>query len=119
MFIVMFIDVHPLVNLPVLDTMMKSVTHVSDPALLEIAVRLSQIISNVPATILLLNYLPPCTLLVWAVNIGGFGLLTGSLANIIALRMAGDRRIWWQFHLYSLPILVWAVLVGYGLWLVR
>lgn len=51
----------------------------------------------------------------WAVNVGGFGLLPGSLANLIALRMAGDRRIWWRFHIYSLPMLLWAALVGYGL----
>ena len=64
---------------------------------------------------LLLNYVPPSILLAWAVNVGGFGLLPGSLANLIALRMANDRRIWWRFHLYSLPMLVWAALVGYGL----
>jgi Na+/H+ antiporter NhaD/arsenite permease-like protein len=52
------------------------------------AIGLSQFISNVPATILLLNYVPPSTLLAWAVNVGGFGLLPGSLANLIALRMA-------------------------------
>lgn len=44
---------------------------------------------------------------------GGFGLLPGSLANLIALRMANDRRIWWRFHLYSIPMLLWAALVGY------
>ena len=57
----------------------------------------------------------PGLLLAWAVNVGGFGLLPGSLANLIALRMAGDRRIWWRFHIYSLPMLLWAALVGYGL----
>lgn len=46
---------------------------------------------------------------------GGFGLLPGSLANLIALRMANDRRIWWRFHLYSIPMLLWAALVGYVL----
>ncbi|MEW5029573.1 anion transporter, partial [Klebsiella pneumoniae] len=51
----------------------------------------------------------------WAVNVGGFGLLPGSLANIIALRMASDRRIWWRFHLYSIPMLLWAALSGYWL----
>ncbi|MGU8127465.1 hypothetical protein ACLXAZ_30240, partial [Escherichia coli] len=33
-------------------------------------------------------------------------------ANLIALRMANDRRIWWRFHLYSIPMLLWAALVG-------
>ncbi|KZH49755.1 hypothetical protein AWG57_22145 [Escherichia coli] len=57
----------------------------------------------------------PSLLLAWAVNVGGFGLLPGSLANLIALRMANDRRIWWRFHLYSIPMLLWAALVGYVL----
>ncbi|VDY43834.1 membrane protein [Salmonella enterica subsp. enterica serovar Daytona] len=60
--------------------------------------------------------LPASTLLAWAVNIGGFGLLPGSLANLIALRMANDRRIWWRFHFYSLPMLAWAALVG--IWII-
>ncbi|MDU2190732.1 MAG: anion transporter, partial [Klebsiella pneumoniae] len=38
-----------------------------------------------------------------------------SLANIIALRMASDRRIWWRFHLYSIPMLLWAAISGYWL----
>jgi len=58
---------------------------------------------------------PPGVLLAFAVNVGGFGLLPGSLANIIALRMAHNRRIWWRFHLWSVPLLLWAALVGYCL----
>ena len=28
----------------------------------------------------------------------------------------GERsRIWWRFHLYSIPMLLWAALVGYVL----
>lgn len=114
-FIVMFIDVHLLVQLPALQGSLNGVEHLSQPALWLTAIGLSQVISNVPATILLLNYVPPSQLLAWAVNVGGFGLLPGSLANLIALRMANNRRIWWRFHLYSIPLLIWAALVGYGL----
>lgn len=117
-FIAMFIDVHLLTQLPVLHHLLAQVGGLSPLQLWLTAIGLSQIISNVPSTILLLNYVPPTTLLAWAVNVGGFGLLPGSLANLIALRMAGNRRIWWRFHLYSLPLLVWAALVGYGLILV-
>jgi len=39
------------------------------------------------------------------VNVGGFGLLIGSLANLIALRLLGERRAWFVFHAYSLPFL--------------
>ncbi|WP_373964147.1 anion transporter [Kosakonia sacchari] len=118
-FIAMFIDVHLLIQLPALHAVLNSASQLSPPGLWLTAIGLSQFISNVPATILLLNYVPPDTLLAWAVNVGGFGLLPGSLANLIALRMANDRRIWWRFHLYSMPMLLWAALVGYGLLLFR
>ena len=113
-FMVMFIDVHLLTQLPLLQGM-QHVAKLSHGELYLLGIGLSQVISNVPGTILLLNYVPPSTLLAWAVNIGGFGLLPGSLANIIALRMANNRRIWWRFHLFSLPLLIWSALVGYGL----
>jgi di/tricarboxylate transporter len=116
-FMVMFIDVHLLIQLPVLQNVLHSVSTLSQPGLWLTAIGLSQFISNVPATILLLNYVPPDTLLAWAVNIGGFGLLPGSLANLIALRMANDRRIWWRFHLWSIPMLVWAAAIGFGIFL--
>jgi di/tricarboxylate transporter len=112
-FMAMFIDVHLLIQLPVLQHVLHSVSGLSQAGLWLTAIGLSQFISNVPSTILLLNYVPPTVLLAWAVNVGGFGLLPGSLANLIALRMANDRRIWWRFHVWSLPMLAWAALVGF------
>ncbi|HCU0797243.1 MULTISPECIES: anion transporter [Citrobacter] len=114
-FMAMFIDVHLLTQLPALQEITHQIGTLSAPGLWLTAIGLSQFISNVPSTILLLNYVPPTLLLAWAVNVGGFGLLPGSLANLIALRMANDRRIWWRFHWYSVPMLIWAALVGYGL----
>ncbi|MDM2834959.1 anion transporter [Citrobacter sp. Cpo091] len=114
-FMAMFIDVHLLTQLPALQGITHQIGTLSAPELWLTAIGLSQFISNVPSTILLLNYVPPTLLLAWAVNVGGFGLLPGSLANLIALRMANDRRIWWRFHWYSVPMLIWAALVGYGL----
>ncbi|MCT4701312.1 anion transporter [Enterobacteriaceae bacterium H20N1] len=114
-FMVMFIDVHLITRLPILEHALHGVSQLSQGGLFALGIALSQIISNVPATILLLNYVPASVLLAFAVNIGGFGLLPGSLANLIALRMANDRRIWVRFHFYSLPMLLWAALMGYGL----
>ncbi|PIJ48678.1 anion transporter [Erwinia sp. OLTSP20] len=116
-FILMFIDVFFLTHLPLLAAVFQQLTHWAAGARYLLAIGLSQFISNVPATLLLLNILPASTLLSWAVNIGGFGLLPGSLANLIALRMARDRRIWWQFHLYSMPFLLFACLAGWLLFL--
>lgn len=112
-FIAMFVDVYLLTRLPVLQAHFDAITHLGDGALYLLAIALSQVISNVPATILLLQKVPPSEVLAWAVNIGGFGLLPGSLANLIALRMAKDRRVWWRFHLFSLPLLAWAMLSGW------
>ncbi|NIF22924.1 SLC13 family permease [Candidatus Pantoea multigeneris] len=114
-FIVMFIDVRLLTGLPLLQAHFSAVSQLGQGGVYLLAIALSQVISNVPTTILLLQKLPPSEVLAWAVNIGGFGLLPGSLANLIALRMAQDRRVWWQFHLFSVPMLAWAMLVGWGL----
>lgn len=112
-FIMMFIDVFLLTRLPPLTALLQQVPAWGNGAHFLLAIGLSQTISNVPATILLLNILPASPLLAWAVNIGGFGLLPGSLANLIALRMAQERAIWWQFHLFSLPVLFVAMLAGW------
>ncbi|MGB7800383.1 SLC13 family permease [Buttiauxella sp.] len=114
-FMVMFIDVYLITQLPILQHALTGINQLSTDGLFVLGIGLSQVISNVPSTILLLNYVPASVLLAFAVNIGGFGLLPGSLANLIALRMANDRRIWVRFHFYSLPMLVWAAVVGYGL----
>ena len=74
---------------------------------------LSQLISNVPAAVALQHYAPNLMLLAAAVNVGGAGLMIGSLANLIALRLDGSRGIGWRFHAWSVPYLVvTAVLVG-------
>ncbi|MFP2506535.1 anion transporter [Buttiauxella gaviniae] len=114
-FMVMFIDVYLITQLPVLQHSLAGINQLSGGGLFALGIGLSQFISNVPSTILLLNYVPASVLLAFAVNIGGFGLLPGSLANLIALRMANDRRIWIRFHYYSFPMLLWAAAVGYGL----
>lgn len=67
---------------------------------------LSQLISNVPAAVALQHYAPNLTLLAAAVNVGGSGLMIGSLANLIALRLDGSRGIGWRFHAWSIPYLV-------------
>lgn len=48
---------------------------------------LSQLISNVPVTLLLARVTDQWQALLWGVSVGGFGNLIGSLANIIAYRL--------------------------------
>lgn len=86
------------------------------------AIAVSQLISNVPAAILLAQYtgsapgIEAWTVLAYGVNIGGAGMVIGSMANLIALRLAGDRQIWLEFHFYSLPFLLLTAAIGY-VWL--
>ncbi len=47
----------------------------------------SQIMSNVPATLLFAKFTPNWQALLWGVNAGGFGSLFGSLANLIAYKI--------------------------------
>lgn len=79
------------------------------------AIVLSQGLSNVPATVLLHGLVASPMRLAVAVNVGGFGLAMGSLANLIALRLHGERGALAEFHRISVPFLlacapaVWAV----------
>ena len=68
-------------------------------------VAVSQVISNVPGAILLAEYSKDWRTIAYGVNVGGFGFMIGSLANLIALRMARDTRTWFVFHAWSFPFL--------------
>jgi len=80
------------------------------------AVAASQVISNVPAAILLARFSHAWRALALGVNVGGNGLFIGSLANLIALKMVNDPAIWRTFHRYSLVYL--ALSAGLVYWLV-
>jgi Na+/H+ antiporter NhaD/arsenite permease-like protein len=64
---------------------------------------LSQVISNVPAAIVLAGFTHDWRALAFGVSVGGFGFAIGSLANLIAVRLAKERGMWLPFHLYSIP----------------
>lgn len=76
----------------------------------------SQGISNVPATVLLLDRTTDMIALAVAVNVGGFGVVTGSLANLIALRLARQPHGLRLFHLVSIPFLLVCAPVVYLVW---
>ncbi|GAB2557639.1 SLC13 family permease [Rhodanobacter koreensis] len=76
----------------------------------------SQLISNVPSTVLLLDRTPDAIALAVAVNVGGFGLAIGSLANLIALRLAKQPQGLRLFHLVSVPFLLVSAPLVYLAW---
>jgi Na+/H+ antiporter NhaD/arsenite permease-like protein len=76
----------------------------------------SQLISNVPATVLLLDRTPDAIALAVAVNVGGFGLAIGSLANLIALRLVKQPHGLRLFQLVSIPFLLVCAPLVYLAW---
>ncbi len=76
----------------------------------------SQLISNVPATVLLLDRTPDATALAVAVNVGGFGVAIGSLANLIALRLAKQPHGLRLLHTVSIPFLLVCAPLVYLVW---
>jgi len=76
----------------------------------------SQLISNVPATVLLLERTSDTIALAVAVNVGGFGVAIGSLANLIALRMAKQPHGLRLLHLVSVPFLLVCAPLVYLAW---
>ncbi len=105
-FVLMFIDLRLLSQLDVVRAWIGAVDLRQLPHLYLAGIAASQVVSNVPAAILLAEYSHDWRVIAYAVNVGGFGFMIGSLANIIALRMAPDRRAWISFHAYSLPFLL-------------
>lgn len=114
-FILMFVDIRLLSRLHFVQGWVAGTSQVTQLKLFLAALLGSQVISNVPATILLIQYSTAYKVIAYGVNAGGFGLAIGSLANIIALRMAPERHLWLRFHLYSFPFLVLSALIGWAL----
>lgn len=114
-FVLMFIDLRLLAGLSVVRDAMLSLGLDQAKHLYLTSILASQIVSNVPAAIGLAEYSNDWRILAYGVNIGGFGFMVGSLANLIALRMSGDRKTWLTFHLYSIPFLCFATVLGYFL----
>jgi Na+/H+ antiporter NhaD/arsenite permease-like protein len=115
-FLLMFVDLRLLAGLPEVAGGLAHLELGRAGNLYLAGVGLSQVISNVPTTILLSGYSPDWRGLAWGVDMGGFGLAVGSLANLIALRLAGGRGSFVTFHAWAAPFLLLAGGLGY-VWL--
>ncbi len=105
MFIVMFIDFTSI-------SLMMKTYYVEGFEALLYGIVLSQIISTVPATIVLSNKCLDWYSLAVGVNLGGILLITGSFANIIGIRLGGAGFKEFQLKILSLglPISVLSIL---------
>ena len=112
----MFVDLRLVAGLPWVGRMLDGVDLRRPLSLYLTSAGLSQFISNVPATILLSSYSGDWKSLAWGVDMGGFGLGVGSLANLIALRLGRQPGSLAAFHAWSVPFLLLAGGLT-GLWL--
>lgn len=114
-FMLMFIDLRLLAGLGAVRDAMQGLALDQPAHLYFVGIAASQFVSNVPAAIALTEYSKDWRVIAYGVNVGGFGFMVGSLANLIALRLSGDRRAWLSFHGYALPALIVAAAIGWAL----
>jgi len=102
----MFVDLRQLAALPFVSGLLGQWPIAEGWRAYLAAIALSQFISNVPATIVLDGFVHDLPALAAGVSVGGFGCLLGSLANLIALRLAKLPNGLREFHRISLPFLL-------------
>ena len=106
-FILIFIDIHILYQLNKSHHFFKMAFNLDNAKTFFLSgAFLSQIISNVPASILLSHYSSNYKIIAYSVNVGGNGLLTGSFANIIALNLMEKKSKYFVYHIYSIPFFI-------------
>jgi len=108
-FLLAFVDFRSLSTVPaVSELFLRNVDTGSQLHIFLLSVLLSQAVSNVPAVFFTSGLSNRWLPIAYGVNVGGNGLVTGSLANFIAIRlMAGEtlrdgENVWVLFHRYSL-----------------
>lgn len=102
----MFVDLRQLAELPVMAQWLAGQDIGEGWRAYLAAIVASQFISNVPAAILLERYVHDLPALAAGVSVGGFGCVLGSLANLIALRLARLPHGLHEFHRISIPFLL-------------
>ncbi|MBS0445589.1 MAG: sodium:proton antiporter [Proteobacteria bacterium] len=101
----MFVDLRQLGALPAVQSLLHAWPITDGWRAYLAAIVASQFISNVPAAILLDGHVKDLPALAAGVSVGGFGCVLGSLANLIALRLAKLPHGLRDFHRISLPFL--------------
>ncbi|MET3475830.1 SLC13 family permease [Variovorax atrisoli] len=102
----MFVDLRQLAQLPAVVSLLGHWPITEGWRAYLAAIVTSQFISNVPAAILLDGHVRDLPALAAGVSVGGFGCVLGSLANLIALRLARLPHGLSEFHRISIPFLV-------------
>ena len=105
-FMLVFIDLRVISRVPQIENLVSRLDLSQGKDVFLFSAFVSQIISNVPASIFVHHYTQNYLALAYGVNIGGNGLIIGSLANFIALRLVRGNKLFFKFHKYSIPFFV-------------
>ncbi len=100
-FILLFVDFHLLSHLVFFQNFIHLFDMQSSKGVFLTSVVFSQFMSNVPASVFLSKFTGDFLALTYGVNVGGNGFILASFANLIALRLAKDKRFLLAFHFYS------------------
>ncbi|CAB3758811.1 citrate transporter [Burkholderia sp. MSh2] len=111
-FVLMFVVLRSAAALPVVHDAIAHAQLDSPLRVFAAGAVLSQGISNVPAAILLSEFTRDWRALAFGVSVGGFGFAIGSLANLIAVRLAKEPRMWLPFHVVSIPFALASAALG-------
>ncbi|MBN3746692.1 citrate transporter [Burkholderia sp. Se-20373] len=111
-FVLMFVVLRSAAALPVIHDAIAHANLDSPLRIFAAGAVLSQGISNVPTAILLSEFTHDWRALAFGVSVGGFGFAIGSLANLIAVRLAKEPRMWLPFHLVSIPFALASAALG-------
>jgi Na+/H+ antiporter NhaD/arsenite permease-like protein len=82
---------------------------------------ISQITSNVPAALLIAKFTTHWKALIWGTNVGGFGSLIGSLANLIAYKFYITDTKTNRLAIFTTKFILWnyiAFFIGIGLYFI-
>ncbi len=112
-FILMFIDFGLIAEFPWVTAILQQISHMGSAGVFVASALLSQLVSNVPATVMIARFSNNWQAIAYGVNVGGNGLIIASLANLLALRIAGGKGLWLSFHKYSLLFLAVSLALVY------
>jgi Na+/H+ antiporter NhaD/arsenite permease-like protein len=112
-FILMFIDFGLVAEFPWVTSILQEISRMGAAGVFVAGALLSQVVSNVPATVMLARFSSDWQAIAYGVNVGGNGLVIASLANLLALRIAGGKGLWLSFHKYSLLFLAVSLALVY------
>jgi len=115
LFVAVFIDFHLLSELPPVDRVVSSLSSGHPSRIFLLSAALSQLVSNVPAAVLMSKFTDKWQALAYGVNVGGNGLVIASFANLIALRLGGREGALGLFHRYSIPFFLITLSASYVL----